>query len=397
MRQELYITVNSPGEMAGWATPVIREMLLRLRSLQITLVIPPCQYASGSEKRYGEKIAGVARSVTFWQALREGRLCDEARIAVLHLGGDFAYSVALSRRLKAPLFAYAARPRWARFVEHFFVPNTAAERNFAAHGIKPNRYTCVGHLALDSVVLAETEEETRDRLGIDSKQPLLAFLTGSRPLEYREGMPFFIDVAARLLDVYPQYQAVFPMAPTVDSALFMRFLNEKKIVWSGKSRVREVSLGKDRWARVLWDFPLEAVNCCTLAVTVPGTNNLQLAALYTPFVMVLPLQKAEEFPLDGIGGVLPLKFPGVKWLKRRIIFGMNRRIPFASLPNKLAGRMIAPEVRGLIGPKEVSEKALELLGSEEKREQIARSFWELTHQRGASVKIASAIADVLNS
>lgn len=391
VRSNIYITVNSPGEIAGWAVPVVRELRLHLKSCRITLVVPPCQYASGAETAYGSQVEGVDRCLRFYSALLSDVTDCDAPCLVLHLGGDFAYSVLLSRRLHAPLYAYAARPRWGSFVEHFFIPDHSAQRRFALSNFPPDRYSLVGHLALDSVVLKETEEETRLRLGFAPQQKVLAFLTGSRPIEYCEGMPFFVKIASLVTESFPDHEVIFPMAPTVEEDRLREALDAKGVRWRGSSRIREVDLGEGRWGRVLWTLGLESINCCRFAVAVPGTNNLQLAALYVPFLMVLPLDKAEEYPLDGIGGVLPLWFPGVKQLKRRIIFGMNKRIPFVSLPNRMAGRMIAPELRGLLSAEDVAAKAKEMLAAPQKLEEISRSFWELTHERGAAGKIAAAV------
>lgn len=391
VRSNIYITVNSPGEIAGWAVPVVRELRLHFKSCRITLVVPPCQYASGAETAYGSQVEGVDRCLRFYSALFSDVADYDAPCLVLHLGGDFAYSVLLSRRLRAPLYAYAARPRWGSFVEHFFIPDHSAQRRFALSNFPPDRYSQVGHLALDSVVLKETEEETRLRLGFSPQQKVLAFLTGSRPIEYCEGMPFFVKIASLVTESFPDHEVIFPMAPTVEEARLREALDAKGVRWRGSSRIREVDLGEGRWGRVLWALGLESINCCRFAVAVPGTNNLQLAALYVPFLMVLPLDRAEEYPLDGIGGVLPLWFPGVKQLKRRIIFGMNKRISFVSLPNRMAGRMIAPELRGLLSAEDVAAKAKELLAAPQKLEEISRSFWELTHERGAAGKIAAAV------
>lgn len=392
---DIYITVNSPGEIAGWAAPVVHELRGQLRphlkACRVTLVVPPCQYASGAEMTYGSRLEGVDRCVPFHSALFAGVENEDSSRLVLHLGGDFAYSVLLSRRLRAPLYAYASRPRWRSFVEHFFIPDLPAKRRFDLAGLSPDRYSQVGHLALDSVALRETEAETRLRLGFSPEQKILAFLTGSRPLEYCEGMPFFVKSASLILESFPDYEVIFPMAPTVDEGRLRSALSASGIQWRGSSRIREVDLGGGRWGRVLWAFGMEGVNCCRFAVAVPGTNNLQLAALYIPFLMVLPLNNAEEFPLDGIGGVLPLWLPGVRRLKRWIIFRMNERIAHVSLPNRMAGRMLTPELRGILSARNVAESAVELLRAPKKLEEISRAFWELTHERNAAGKIAAAV------
>jgi lipid-A-disaccharide synthase len=109
--------------------------------------------------------------------------------------------------------------------------------------------------------------------------------------------------------------------------------------------------------------------------------------------MVLPLDEAEEYPLDGLPGLLPLWIPGVKKLKRNYIMRLNERTDFVSLPNKMAKKMIAPEIRGIFREDDVARKAISLLGSPEELDRIGRAFWELTHERGASARLASRIAE----
>lgn len=168
------------------------------------------------------------------------------------------------------------------------------------------------------------------------------------------------------------------------------------VKWMGETRVHAIDLGGGRWAGVVRDRTLEILNCSRLAIAVPGTNNLQAAALYIPYIMVLPMDRADEFPLDGLPGVLPLWIPGVRRFKKALILRLNARTPFVSLPNKMAGKMIAPEIRGIFQPEEVVEKAAELLSSPDKLQWISRAFWELTHERGASIRLAERIAEWKN-
>lgn len=339
----------------------------------------------------GESIEGVDRCIRIGHIGELSEIRSEGRRLVLHLGGDYFFSVYLSRRLRATLWGYAKRPRWARFVDRFFVPDTASEQCFALLNFPRERYERVGHLALDSVTLRETEEETRESLGLARDEPVLVFLSGSRPLEYCEGIPFFAKIASLTLDRFPDHRVFFPLAPTVREDLLRQALREAGIAWEGTERVRAIDLGKGRRAAVLRDHTLEVLNCAKLAVAVPGTNNLQAAALYIPFLMVLPLDRADEYPLDGLPGILPLWVPGVRWLKKRYILRLNEKTPYLCLPNRMAGKVIAPEMRGLFKAEDVAAQVVELLGSPERLKEISRAFWELTHERGASVKIAERI------
>ena len=390
---DLYITANSPGELAGWVTPVVREIRSRIWNCRVTLVIVPCPYASGAEISYGAKVDGVDRCVRIGSTAELVRKRNDGKRLVLHLGGDFFFSTYLSRRLKATLWGYAKRPRWPRFVERFFVPDVASEQRFALMNFPQERYERIGHLALDSVVLRETEEETRNALGLAAEEPVIACLSGSRPIEYCEGVPFFARIVSMVLDKFPDHKVFFPLAPTVQEDMLQHALNEAGIAWFGNERVRAVDLGNGRRGTVVRDKTLEVLNCSKFAIAVPGTNNLQAAALYVPFIMVLPLDRAEEYPLDGLPGILPLWLPGIRKLKKKYIMRLNERTPYLCLPNKMAGKIVAPEIRGIFKAEDVAERVIELLAEPERLQEISRAFWELTHERGASVKMAARIAE----
>ena len=393
---DLYITANSPGEIAGWVVPFVRELRPRLWNCRITLVLLPCQYASGAEASMAQE-AGVDRTVKVGSigsllSDPEEKKIHVRKKMVFHMGGDFLFSVYLSKRLRAALWAYASRPRWSSFVDFYFVPDEGAERRFALNDISKDRYERVGYLALDSVVLKESEEETRAALGLRSDEPVISFLTGSRPIEYIYGVSYFVRIAALIAERFPDHRIVFPLAPTVDEDALAKALDTAGVVWRGEARVREIDLGGGRWATVVRDRTLEVLGCSRLAIAVPGTNNLQAAALLTPFIMVLPLDWAEKYPVDGIAGILPLWIPGVKQLKKKYIMALNRRTEFVALPNKMAGKMLAPEIRGLFPLERVAEKATELLESPDGLQEMSRAFWNLTHERGTATRIAERVA-----
>jgi lipid-A-disaccharide synthase len=335
--------------------------------------------------------AGVDRCVRIGNL--GGLAPSSGKKLVLRMGGDFFFSVYLSKRLKAPLWAYTSRPSWPGFVERFFVPDEGAARCFSLSGMPDGKYERVGNLVLDSVGLKESEEETRGLLGLSPDEPVISCLTGSRPIEYSQGAPFFTRIVSLVVEKFPDHRVLFPLSPTVDEELLQKALIGSGIKWRGQTKVREIDLGGNRWGTVVRGRTLEALSLSRLAIAVPGTNNLQAAALYVPYIMVLPLGRADEYPLDGLPGLLPLWLPGVRKFKRFYIMKLNERTDFVSLPNKLAGRMIAPEIRGTFTAEDVAEKAIKLLSSPDELHCIQRAFWELTHERGASVRIAERVVE----
>jgi lipid-A-disaccharide synthase len=392
---DLYITANSPGEISGWVAPVVREVRSRLWDCRVSIVILPCQYASGEELTLSAEI-GADRCFRIGElnANTSGGKTDKTgKKLVLRLGGDLLFAVYIAKKLKAPLWAYSGRPGWNRFVERFYLPDSDAMRRFALCGLPKEKYELIGNLALDSVAVNENEEETREILGLSREEPVISCLAGSRPVEYCEATPFLARIASLVTRKFPDHKVLFPLAPTVREDLLMKALDDAGIERRGETRVHSIGLGDGRWGTVVRGRTLESLVCSRLAITVPGTNNLQAAALYVPFIMILPLHKADEYPLDGLPGILPLWFPGVRKLKKSYIVRLNERTDFVSLPNKMAKKMIAPEIRGFFTAEDVALKAISLLGDEGELKRIQRAFWELTHERGASVTLASKIAE----
>jgi lipid-A-disaccharide synthase len=389
---DIFITANSPGEISGWSVPVIRELRAKIWRCRITIVILPCQYASGEEMDLASK-SGADRCLALGQI--KGLKHESGGIAqkrlLLHLGGDVAFSVYLSKVIKCPLWVYASRPKWKFFVDRYFVPDAKSAERFKSGGVGERRCRIVGNLALDSVVLNQTEEETREFLGLPPDVPVLACLTGSRPIEYTGSLTLFVRVSQIVAARFPDLRVIFPLAPTVREELIEKNLADSGISWKGENSVREIDIAQGRTALVVRNMTLEALNCAKLALAVPGTNNLQAAALLVPFIMVLPLDRADEFPLDGLMGIIPHTFPGFRRLKRAYIKRMNEKTSVLSLPNKIAGRMTAPEIRGIFTPHVVARMAIGLLESPEKLKDISRAFFECTHERGASKKIAEDI------
>jgi lipid-A-disaccharide synthase len=310
----------------------------------------------------------------------------------VHLGGDVMFSVYASRKLKCPLWVYSSRPRWRFFTDRYFLPDKNAAWRFDKRGIRKGGYTAVGNMALDSAVPSESEAETREFLGVAPDVPVMTCLTGSRPIEYTEATRLMVAVSRIVTERFPELKVLFPLAPTVDEDALKSALSSAGAGWTGESRAREIELGGGRRASVVRGRTLESLNCSKLALAVPGTNNLQAAALCVPFIMVLPLDRADEYPLDGLAGLLPLGWPGVRRLKRAYIERLNARTACVSLPNRMAGRMIAPEIRGYFSPHVPAKMAIGLLESPERLMEISRAFRELTRERGAAARFAGEIA-----
>ncbi|HRX26783.1 MAG TPA: cdisaccharide synthetase, partial [Aminivibrio sp.] len=105
--KSVLLLANGPGELWGWVRPVAAE--LKRRSRKVSLLLLPCQFASGEERRVAESLApdelrgpsGLAGT------LRDALFLGRGAEAVLQLGGDLAWGRIAARAGRAPLLCYA--------------------------------------------------------------------------------------------------------------------------------------------------------------------------------------------------------------------------------------------------------------------------------------------------
>lgn len=399
----IFITANSPGELAGWVSPLVKELKARDADVVINLVITPCQYASGMEVQVATgmpEIAGVMRIGRLFRDLLMGRrdkyLPRGEAGRVLFLGGDPLYAVMLAKMLKVDAYAYASKPRWNGHFEKYFVADEAMSRRFRSRGVEQRRVEIVGHLGLDSIKIGRSRSEILARLtggGGEGKGKIITFLPGSRPVEIEVILPFFIEVAESLYERSPGLRFVFAVSPFADKGQVAAGLAAENPASMEGSEPLDVMLKSGCRIRFTFEDTHEAMSVSDLAVTVPGTNTLQLAGMGIPMVVALPLSRGELVPLDGLLGLLDPKVFPIGLLKKRLVLKMNDRIKYVALPNIISERKIVPEIRGIIEPRDVADGVERLLADRRIIDKMIGELNEVTQERGASGKIASALLD----
>ena len=390
----IYITANSPGEVAGWVQPLVDEIIARAPNSEIMMVLLPCQYASGSEMSLGSRMKGISEVISFrqllWQLIskRQTLLQEGQRGIIFFLGGDPFYAALLGKLTQFPVLGYMPRPRKQKYFTHFFLPDNAAYERAVAAGIAKNKMTVVGHLALDSIGSLRSRDELRAEMGYSKDDVIITMLPGSRPKYVEYMLPFFLGVVAKL-QLQLSCRVLLAISPFINTQQVRNILLAEGSHFHEEAN--EFHLGSHNNCRIIFDNPRDAMMIADLALTIPGTNNMQLAGMGIPFVMVVPLNKAEDIPLDGLIGLLnPHIFP-IGYLKRKLIYKMNQRIPFISWPNMIAGREIVPEMRGVLTVEGVCKVLVELLADKLLREQISRDLLKITDTRGAASIMASEI------
>ena len=381
---ELVIIANGPGELTGWAVPLARAARAwaasQDRALRLSLVLPPCQVASGYERPFAIRQGVFHRIftpkeclafVTGWR-----RFPSAGPGCVLHLGGDLWYSAALARRFGFPALAYVEtsliRKRIDRF-ERAFVPSQALADRLVRRGVPAHRLSVVGDIRIEHL-------QTIPALSLARGRQRVALLPGSREWILRLGLPLLLSVVPVVRALRPEVEFTLIVSPFLSSGMISR----------------AISAGRDLGIDVMDREQLEAATQCDLAITYPGTNTVELAVLGVPMLVLLPLHHPQAIRTPGLNEWVS-RIPGMAGLTKSIIVAVyTRRHKLLAWPNREAGRMITPEMVGRITPPQVARRAIEMLDDRAGLGRIAHELRTLyPPARGATARILEEMAPFL--
>lgn len=406
----IVLTANSPGEVAAWLKPVVRDLRQQAPTANITVCIPPCTFASGRERAVVAGLPEVDRIIgphQFMRMLLWGRFPDDWSHTepgvVCFLGGDMLYAALLGRRLGYPAIAYTeGRVRWPSMYKKFLVPDKQAEQKALKTGAAASQVEVVGDLMLDAVQpLSANPIAAKALLGIDVNELVLALFPGSRPLIMQFMFPFFMRVAEIVQSaVDAPLRVVVSLSPFVTE-------NDLHEAFSG-GNLQSISLAATANNVKTWQLQTpklqllvvqglqyDVMQAADVAVTIPGSNTAEMAFMGTPMVVAIPLNRVEEIPLEGLPGLMGrLPIAGAA-IKRSALHKLAARVRFTALPNRKAGYMLIPEVRGIIQPADVAIPVVELLQNPQQRINVSRSLQQLAGKPEAAKRTATLILDTI--
>jgi len=224
-----------------------------------------------------------------------------------------SFTLEVAQRLKGagiPLVHYVAPQVWAwkarrakrmaRYLDAVLALLPFEPPLFEVHGL---RARFVGHAAVEGA--AGEGERLADRSPAQGEGPLLAVLPGSRKGEVRKLLPVFEQTVAALARKHPGLRVVVPTVETVEAVV-----REATASWPVPVEVTRGMEAKHR-----------AFARAQAAIAASGTVALELAVAGVPTVIA--------YRLSGFTGLLPFS-----WLD----------VPYASLVNIMADRMVQPEL-----------------------------------------------------
>jgi hypothetical protein len=418
LRPEVVFFSNGPGEVVGWLAPAIQALRAEMTDrVRVTVMIPPCAFSSGRETEIAERFGGVDRIVSRGRYLRflffgpkASEVSFESRNGVVvHLGGDHFQSGFAAKRLGFRAIAYTeGRIHHRRYFDVLATDYEESRQRLISEGVPPEQVVTIGNLMVDRVVVQRERESHARSLGLDPGRPVVGLLPGSRARWLDVTLTPIAGAVDCIAGRVPSVQFALLLAPTVlpdELRLAAQRLGirtegllstEMAASTSSSGQVGRLTTRAGTNIVVLASNRYDTMNCMDVAVTLPGTNTMELAALGVPMVVIVPMNEPEKIPLEGLPGLaggVPFVGP---WMKRKAIQRQAARIVFTALPNRRAGSCVVPEVRGCLTGPDIAGPVCELLGSSSERQRLSERLKSIAGGRGAASRLVGLIMDQLS-
>lgn len=362
MTREAVLVSNGPGELYTWALPVLRALRQQCPDWKLSISLIPCQFASGKETSIAQTFEAdnVTTPRDFLRLAAGGKLptglgADEG--VLISLGGNTNMAIKLADKLGYPTYRYSFVPYWNAKLRRLFVHDARAAKKARLLGAPKDRLEIIGNLVADAVELTEPAD--------NPGKPHVLLLCGSRDLFARHVIPLMIALADRLGEQFPEARFVWPVSRMLsDEALADGIAGKFRSALHGSSGVRQgdvvITPNGYRLELIPEASRYAHMRAADLAITIPGTNTLELGIAGVPSIVLLPLNKPEIIPLEGPGHWLSLIPLAGTFLKRHAVKLAAPHFPVA-LPNSFSGEPLMLEIKGEVHPDDVVEQAAALL------------------------------------
>ncbi len=367
-------TANGPGEVAGWFRPLVRALYEREPATDVHLFLVPDDYATGNEARMARELFPQARvyEPRTYVAVALGKKAEGVPASVdvvQYLGGDLMHAARLHKRFGGVAATYKfSKPRYKTVFARAYAVDEANERELVATGLERDRVLLVGNLAIDGALL-----EAQSPLEAGAPVGGLLVMPGSRGYEIENLVPFFFTAALRIQREHPELPIAFGISPftpldRVRAAIECggvpaMFAQRGRLVESPEGAFLE-SLDASVRFPILRNA-LAAASRARLALTIPGTKCIELAALGVPTVAITPLNAPEKIAFNGPLTYLDrIPLVGVP-LKRAVAVGVSRRFVYHTQPNIDAREMVMRELHGALTPGRVARVTLDALSDDD--------------------------------
>ncbi len=309
--------------------------------LQAQGVEPVIDAASLSVVGLAEVVTHLPRIYGQYRKLLKYARAHRPTAAILTDNPDF--HLRLARHLKnmgVPVFYLVAPQVWAwrqgrvriirRLVDKLFCLFPFEEPWFRERGVDA---TYIGHPLASMVRISGDAASFRKAHGLPNEGLLLTLLPGSRPGEAVRHMPVLLDSVAILQRRWPG--ASFVLATP-------KGFTEKGVFANFRERIAALSI------KLIENEAWDCIGYASLALAASGTVTMEAAVLGTPMITFYKVTALSW------------------WAGRRLV-----KVPYLSMVNLIAGRLIVPElIQSDMTAEKLASAASELLASESRLAQM---------------------------
>ncbi len=412
---DLLVLSNGPGEITTWVRPVVRALLRKFGNdpskMRISVVLSPCSNATGTEAKIAlsyPEVDRVQAAEHFFNFLLWGKTAENwdwrKRGAVIFLGGDQFFTLAIGKRLSYRTVVYAEwDARWYRWIDRFGAMRSSVVDKIPSQ--YHHKFTIVGDL------MADVGIEDKSAKKIETE--LIGILPGSKPAKLAQGVPLCLAIAEQVKIQRPQTRFILPVAPTLDLNTLAKFADRDRnpiidrvngttakliITNSAKHERAFLETAKGVQIELITQFPAhDFLRQCHLCLTTVGANTAELGSLAIPAIVLLPTQQLDAMRCwDGIPGFLA-NLPGIGAIFARLInwFVIKQGRLFA-WPNKWAGEEIMPELVGELQAADVAKIVLNYLQHPEKLEMMSQRLRSVRGQSDAAKNLSELVWQALD-
>jgi lipid-A-disaccharide synthase len=273
------------------------------------------------------------------------------------------------RRAGIPTVQYVAPAIWAWRRERIHKVKQAVSalltlfpfeaRLYEGAGV-PVRY--VGHPLADLLAVLPPPEAVREELRVPIGVPVVAMLPGSRVSELENMAELFVRTAVKLSEQVENIRFLVPFASRETKALFE----------AAMYRVEPENLN----LTMVIGHSLEAMAAADVVLVASGTASLEAALLKRPMVITYKMNRLSW------------------WLLRKRAY-----LPFAGMPNILAGQAVVPELlQDAATPDSLAEAVKTLLYDKDARARLDTHFESMRHdlRQNTAEKAAAALIPLLS-
>ncbi|MEM7735218.1 MAG: hypothetical protein AAF267_05450 [Deinococcota bacterium] len=410
------LVTNGPGELYTWVGPVLRELRQQVPTWRVAIGVIPCQFASGREAEIAQTLGhqlpddhtdgygadAVFSTTEVMQTITLGRPLQGFSEGVddglvLSLGGSGPLAVRLAKRLGWAVDRYHFEPFWHKQMRTLYVSDAKREQRAKRSGAPEESVINVGNLVADALTNLDATSITNTNKG----EPHILVMAGSRDGFVRYILPMMLAVVDSLAENYPNARFVYPRSRLVSKEGFQAALSGDDLLGGVRGTLAEdgTAILTEAGTRLEIIDELDRyahMKQADIALSIPGTNTLELGMAGVPSVITFPLNKPEDIPLEGIGhwlGLIPLIG---KPLKRRAVLMAAPHLP-ASLPNHFSGEELMVELKGVVTATDVSEQAINLLEDDARRAHIRERLNATMPQPGAAKTLVDALIAQVSS